>query len=57
MHSGDINEKCVMINSIVDTLTELNEVQSVRFLIEGEEVEGFKEETLNLKNEFVKAEF
>ena len=51
---GDVNQKSKMINTIVNTLTELNEVQTVKFLIDGEEVDGFQEESINLKNEFTR---
>ena len=47
-------EKSNMIYSIVDTLTELKEIDSVRFLINGEEVSGFENDGLNLKTEFVR---
>jgi spore germination protein GerM len=50
----DVNEKSNMIYMIINTLTELKEVESIRFLIEGEEVEGFKEEAVKLNNEFVR---
>lgn len=50
----DVNEKSSMIYSIVNTLTELKEINSVKFLIEGEETEGFQEESINLKYEFVR---
>lgn len=50
----DVNEKSNMIYMIINTLTELKEVESIRFLIEGEEVEGFKEEAIKLNNEFVR---
>lgn len=53
----DINKKCSMIYSIVNTLTELNEVQSVKFLIDGEEVEGFEDESIKLTNEFARTVF
>ena len=33
----DVNRKCDMIYTIVNTLTELKEVESVKFLIDGEE--------------------
>ena len=46
-----------MIYTIVNTLTELNEVQSVKFLIDGEEVKGFEEDSINLTNEFARTEF
>ena len=38
MLHGDVNEKCNMIYTIINTLTELKEVESVKFLIEGESV-------------------
>jgi len=49
---GDVYQKSKMIYTIVNTLAELNEVQSVKFLIEGEEIKGFEEETIQLTNEF-----
>ena len=55
--NGDVYQKSKMINTIVNTLTELNEVQTVKFLIEGEEVKGFDEETIQLTNEFSKNDF
>ena len=39
---GDLNEK-LTIYSIVNTLTELNEINSVQFLIDGEKVNEYKE--------------
>ena len=51
---GDVNEKSNMIYTIVNTLTELKEVDSVKILINGEEVNGFDDEALNLKSEFVR---
>ena len=54
---GDVFQKSNMIYTIVNTLTELNEVQSVKFLIDGEEVEGFQEESIKLTNEFVRIDF
>ena len=50
----DVNRKCDMIYTIVNTLTELKEVEAVRFLINGEEVDGFKEDSISLKNEYVR---
>lgn len=47
-------EKSNMIYSIVNTLTELKEVDSVKFLINGEEVNGFDEDGINLTSEFVR---
>jgi spore germination protein GerM len=50
----DVNKKCDMIYTIVNTLTELKEVESVKFLIEGESTNGFEEDSISLKNEYVK---
>ena len=50
----DINQRKNRIYMIVNTLTELNEVQSVKFLIEGEEIEGFNDGGLKLTNEFAR---
>ena len=54
---GDTVEKCKMIYTIVNTLTELNEVQSVKFLIEGEKIDGFEGDAIKLTNEFVRTDF
>jgi spore germination protein GerM len=50
----DVNRKCDMIYMIVNTLTELKEVESVKFLIDGESVDGFEEKSISLKNEYVR---
>lgn len=50
----DVNRKCDMIYTIVNTLTELKEVESVKFLIDGEENDGFQEKSISLKNEYVR---
>lgn len=55
--NGDVHQKCNTIYTIVNTLTELNEVQSVKFLIDGEEVEGFTEDAIKLTNEFARTDF
>lgn len=47
-------QKSNMIYTIVNTLTELKEVDSVKFLVNGEEVSGFESDGINLKNEFVR---
>lgn len=49
-----INEESIIIYSIVNTLTELNEVSSVKFLINGEENKAFKDEKISFKDPFVK---
>lgn len=43
-NKDDINKKEILINSIVNTVTELNEVNKVKFLIDGQINEEFKEE-------------
>lgn len=50
----DVNQKSNMIYMIVNTLTELKEVETIKFLINGEEVDGFEENAVNLKSEFVR---
>ena len=53
----DVKQKRNMICTIVNTITELNEVQIVKFLIEGEKIEGFEENAIKLTNEFVRTDF
>ena len=57
MLNGDLMQRCKTIYTIVNTLTELNEVQSVKFLIDGQEIEGFEEDAIKLTNEFAKTDF
>ena len=52
--SQDENERRNYIYSIVNTLTELNEVSSVKILIEGQESAGFEECGLSFMGEFQK---
>lgn len=49
-----IEEESIIIYSIVNTLTELNEVSGVKFLINGEENLQFKDGKVNFKEIFVK---
>ena len=49
-----ITEESMIIYSIVNTLTELNEVSSVKFLINGEENLQFKDGKINFKESFIK---
>ena len=49
-----IEEESMIIYSIVNTLTELNEVSSVKFLINGEENKSFKDGKISFKETFVK---
>jgi len=46
----NITLKANAIYSIVNTLTELTEVNSVKFLFEGEETEAFSDCNIDLKN-------
>lgn len=52
--SQDENEKKNYIYSIVNTVTELTEVNSVKILIEGEESNGFEDIGLSFIGEFQK---
>jgi len=45
----EVDNKDNCVYSIVNTLTELNEINSVKILIEGENVEGFEAEFQKLK--------
>lgn len=49
-----IEEESKTIYSIVNTLTELNEVTKVRILINGEENKSFKDNGMNFKESFVR---
>ena len=49
-----IEEESMVIYSIVNTLTELNEVSGVKFLINGEENKAFKDNKISFKEVFVK---
>ena len=49
-----IEEESIIVYSIVNTLTELNEVSSVKFLINGEENLQFKDGKINFKEPFIK---
>lgn len=53
-HKGGSEEESKTIYSIVNTLLELNEVKSVRILINGEENKSFKDGAINFNNNFVK---
>lgn len=52
--NGDIEKASLSIYSIVNTLTELNEVKAVKILIEGEENQKFNNIDLSLKDAFVR---
>lgn len=47
-----IDEESMIVYSIVNTLTELNEVSEVKILIEGEENKAFKDNQINFKENF-----
>lgn len=49
-----IDEESNIIYSIVNTLTELNEITNVKFLINGEENKSFKDSKISFKDAFVK---
>lgn len=49
-----IEEESLIIYSIVNTLTELNEVSGVKFLINGEENKAFKDNKISFKDIFIK---
>ena len=49
-----IEEESLLIYSIVNTLTELNEVNGVKILINGEENKAFSDNAMNFKEEFVR---
>ena len=50
----DLDEISLSIYSIVNTLTELNEVNSVKILIDGEENKKYNNIDFNLENNFVR---
>ena len=49
-----INEESMAVYSIVNTLTELNEVSGVKILINGEENKAFNDGQINFKDIFAK---
>lgn len=49
-----VEEESLIVYSIVNTLTELNEVSSVKILINGEENLEFSDKGMNFKEEFVR---
>lgn len=51
-HQGSIEEEKKTLNSIVNTLTELNEVEYVKILIDGKENDEFKDKKINFKEKF-----
>lgn len=55
-HTGEEKEESTTIYSIVNTLSELTEVNGVKILIEGEEDKSFKDNKIKFNNAFVKVE-
>lgn len=55
-HKGGSQQESKTVYSIVNTLTELNEVNSVRILIDGEENKCFTDNQMNFKGNFVRAD-
>lgn len=55
-HAGGQEAENATIYAIVNTLTELKEVNSVKILINGRENQGFKDKKINFKNAFVRIE-
>ena len=53
-HPGGLEEESKTIYSIVNTLTELTEVDGVKILIDGEEGKAFLDGAINFKEVFVK---
>lgn len=55
-HEDGEDEENITIYSIVNTLTELNEVNKVKILINGREDQSFKDNKINFKNAFIRVE-
>lgn len=55
-HEGGEEAENLTIYSIVNTVTELNEVNSVKILINGREDQSFKDNKINFRNAFVRIE-
>lgn len=53
-HTNELEAENNTINAIVNTLTELNEVNGVKILIKGQENKSFKDEKINFKEVFKK---
>ena len=55
-HKGGQEAENMTIYAIVNTLTQLNEVSSVKILINGRENQAFKDNKINFKNAFIRIE-
>ena len=53
-HAGGQEEESLTMYSIVNTLTELTEVNSIKILIDGKEDESFKDGKINFSEPFLK---
>ena len=53
-HAGGAESESATIYSIVNTLTELTEVNAVKFLIDGQEGKAFKDNALSFSEPFVR---
>lgn len=51
-----VEEEAKTVYSIVNTLTELNEVSNVKILVNGEEGKAFKDNGINFKESFVRTD-
>lgn len=54
-HKGGEKEEKITINSILNTVTELTEINGIKILIDGQENKEFKDGKINFKNEFNKS--
>lgn len=54
-HKGGEKEERITINSILNTVTELTEINGIKILIDGQENKKFKDGKINFKNEFNKS--
>ena len=55
-HKGGKEEEQATIDSLVDTLTELTEVNAIKILINGKENQSFKDEQINFEQKFIRNE-
>ena len=53
-HEGGVEKESNTIYSIVNTLTQLNEIDSIKILIEGKENQAFKDNQIKFNETFVK---
>jgi len=53
-HEGGEEKEKLTIKAIVNTVTELTEINGIKILIDGEENKNFKDEKINFKNIFTR---